>query len=206
MLASAGVGAMLGDSMSGTFGSLAATSPFCVISESPEGAADACLTSLRSLIGVPIRSSRIGNQCRYQLVTNPKLSHAEIAMLQLGGRRERGGRAGPNDAAALDQDMAVGDADERLDVLVDRQDRLTCRLELYQALPDFGADHGREPFGRFVEDEETRVGHQRAADGEHLLLAAGELARHAGEPLGKPWEQGADFRQRPRFGVAVAIR
>ena len=33
---------------------------------------------------------------------------------------------------------------------------------------------GRQPFGWLVHDQAVRVGHQRAADRQHLLLAAGQ--------------------------------
>ena len=48
-----------------------------------------------------------------------------------------------------------------------------------QAAPDFVADQRRQAFGRLVEDEQPRIGHQRAADRQHLLLAAGQQVRHA---------------------------
>ncbi len=41
----------------------------------------------------------------------------------------------------------------------------------------------REPERRFVEHEELRTAHQRPADGEHLLLAAAEMARLLVLPL-----------------------
>jgi hypothetical protein len=41
--------------------------------------------------------------------------------------------------------------------------------------PDLARDQRRQAFRGFVEDEHVGVGHQRAADGEHLLLAAGQL-------------------------------
>jgi hypothetical protein len=34
------------------------------------------------------------------------------------------------------------------------------------------ADQRREAFGGFIEDQEFWIGHQRAADRQHLLLAA----------------------------------
>ena len=43
----------------------------------------------------------------------------------------------------------------------------------------------RQALGRFVEDEELRVGHQAAADRQHLLLAAGELVAHVAAALGE---------------------
>ena len=44
-------------------------------------------------------------------------------------------------------------------------------------------EHGREPFGRLVEEEDARVREQRAADRDHLLLAAGELVAAMPPPL-----------------------
>ena len=46
--------------------------------------------------------------------------------------------------------------------------------------PDLVAHDGRQAFGRLVEDEQARVGQQRAADGQHLLLAARELVAAVG--------------------------
>src|SRR5712671_326114 len=99
-------------------------------------------------------------------------SHPEIAVLDVRRGSELGGAAAPHHLAALDHVMAVGDADQRLDVLVDDQDRLAGGLERREALPDLGTDERREPLGRLVEDQEARISHQRAADRQHLLLAA----------------------------------
>ena len=74
--------------------------------------------------------------------------------------------------------MAVGDRDQRLDILVDHQDRLAGLLQPRQALPDFLPDQRRQTFGRLVENEQPRIGHQRAADRQHLLLAAGQQIAH----------------------------
>ena len=61
---------------------------------------------------------------------------------------------------------------------------------------------GARPFGRLVEDKQPRIGHQRAADRQHLLFAAGELVAHAGVALGKPRKQGIDRIERPLRAVA----
>ena len=47
---------------------------------------------------------------------------------------------------------------------------------------------GDEPERRLVEDEQPRLGHQAAADGEHLLLAAGERAGALALPFGEARE------------------
>ena len=44
-------------------------------------------------------------------------------------------------------------------------------------------DHRREALGRLVHQQHGRIGQQRARDRQHLLLAAGELVAHVGEPL-----------------------
>ena len=94
---------------------------------------------------------------------------------------------------------------ERIEMLVDQQDRLTFALEPREAGPDLGADQRRQAFGRLIENEQLRIGHQRAADREHLLLAAGELVAHVGAPLGKAREEFVDARQGP-LGCAAARR
>ena len=85
--------------------------------------------------------------------------------------------------------------------------RIDCpaRLEPRQALPDLGADQRRQAFGRLVEDQQPRIGHQRAADRQHLLLAAGQKIAHAAEPLGEPREQVADPVERPGLGGVGAV-
>src|SRR5258708_25666570 len=102
-------------------------------------------------------------------------SDAEIAVLQLGVRCEIGRAAAPDHASFFQHVMTVGYLAQRSDVLVDDKDGKSFRFQLRDRAVDLGADERREAFGGLVEDQEARVGHQRAADGEHLLLAAGEL-------------------------------
>src|SRR5262249_18683678 len=107
------------------------------------------------------------------IVRAPKTpSHAQVPVLYRRRGRKLAGTATPYDFAALDQIMTIGDADQRRDVLVDHQDRLAGILEAREAVPDFGADERCESLGRFVQDQEPRVGHQRATDRQHLLFAA----------------------------------
>ena len=48
----------------------------------------------------------------------------------------------------------------------------------------------REPERRLVENKKPRLGHQPAADGQHLLFAAGERSGPLGAALAKPRENG----------------
>src|SRR5260370_40526812 len=106
------------------------------------------------------------------LASDSKASPREIAPPDAFIAAQRRRIALPDDAALLDDVMAVGDAGQRREVLVDDQDGEAERLEAREAAPDLGADQRRQALGRFVEDEEARVGHQGAADRQHLLLAA----------------------------------
>ena len=56
----------------------------------------------------------------------------------------------------------------------------------------------REAERRLVEDEQLRLGHQAAADREHLLLAAGQRAGALALPFGEPRED----REHPARGFA----
>ena len=61
-------------------------------------------------------------------------------MLQRFVGAQRTGRAGPYDAALLDDVMAIGEPRQGGHVLVDDQDRQTLALQPFEALPDLGAD------------------------------------------------------------------
>src|SRR4051794_13548593 len=69
---------------------------------------------------------------------------AEIAVLQRTILAKSIRSAIVNNASLFDEVVAVCDLHERLDVLVDDEDRLACRFDLGDAAPDFGADHRRQ--------------------------------------------------------------
>src|SRR5258708_4346970 len=102
-------------------------------------------------------------------------SDAEIAVLQLGVRCEIGRAAAPDHASFFQHVMTVGYLAQRSDVLVDDKDGKSFRFQLRDRAVYLRPNERREAFGGLVEDQQARIGHQRAPDGEHLLLAAGEL-------------------------------
>ena len=66
---------------------------------------------------------------------------------------------------------------------------------------------GRQPFRGLVEQQERRVGHERASDRQHLLLAAGELVAHVGAPLPQAGKHRVDAREAVhKPGRATAVR
>ena len=58
-------------------------------------------------------------------------------------------------------------------------------------------DDRREPLERLVEQEQRRIGHQRPRDGQHLLLAAREVAAHAVAPRRERRKEVVDGPQVP---------
>ena len=59
-------------------------------------------------------------------------------------------------------------------------------------------DHRRQAEGQLVEQQHARVGDQRPADGDRLLLAARQLRRALGPAVPHPAEQLVDALDRPR--------
>ena len=93
----------------------------------------------------------------------------------------------------------LGDRRRHPDILLDDEHRDVALLaEPHQHVLDLGHDDGRQSFGRLVHDQETRIGHQRARDRQHLLLAAGELGAAIVLALGQAREGVVDALDGPR--------
>src|SRR3989337_3274452 len=102
-------------------------------------------------------------------------ANTKVAMPEATVRVKRRGASLPRHPAALDDGVAVGELHQALDVLVDHQDGLPRAAQALEAFPDLLAHQRRESFSGFIQDQEMGIRDQGAADGEHLLLAAGEL-------------------------------
>ena len=99
---------------------------------------------------------------------------AEQALLQLAVGGEHPRLHDPVDAAIDHDGDVIGNSGRHADILLDHEDRHgALARELYQHGLDLLDDHRREPFRRLVHDQEVRVAEKRAANREHLLLAAG---------------------------------
>src|SRR6266511_2361682 len=96
------------------------------------------------------------------------------------------------DRAGLEHVASVGDVEGHQGVLLDEEDRRPLRVDLADDLEDPLDEDRREPHRRLVQQEELRVGHQRAADRHHLLLAARERPGALGLPLGQAREELVD--------------
>src|SRR5690606_4026713 len=122
-------------------------------------------------------------------------SNAQETLLRL--RVERGRFALPHRLPFLKDNATVGNRKKLPQRLVDDEDRLALFLERTHGGPDVLPHDGREALRGLVQYEKTRVGHQRAADGEHLLLSARERAGQLRSPLGKAGKESVNRRERP---------
>src|SRR5664279_3566749 len=71
-------------------------------------------------------------------------SHSQVTLPDRRVGVELGGRAGPGDAAFLEDDMSVGKLDQPLHVLVDHEDLLLAAGELAAELPAPRVEAGEE--------------------------------------------------------------
>src|SRR5271167_4467711 len=88
--------------------------------------------------------------------------------------------------------MTIGNRRRELKVLLNEENGETLRLQGADGLPDLLDNDGRQPLGRFVEQQQPRAGAQDASDREHLLLAARQFGALAVEPLAQIGKQRED--------------
>src|SRR5262245_12731886 len=93
-------------------------------------------------------------------------------------------------ATVLEDIDAIGDPQRRGRVLLDKQHRRAVAGDLLNRVEDHALEPRRYADGRLVQEQEFGAAHQRAADGDHLLLAAGERAGLLPLPLAQDREQG----------------
>src|SRR6476659_701248 len=121
--------------------------------------------------------------------------------------RERCGCPTINNASLGNDGAAVGNRRKGINVLVDYQNGNSAGPKPANGGPDILTNQWRQSLGGFVENEQIRVGHQRAPDSQHLPLAAGEVATHVTQSLTKPWKQFKHILKRPSgFSIATWTR
>ena len=81
-----------------------------------------------------------------------------------------------HEPAVLQHIGAIGDAQHMMHVLLDDEDRVPLLAQVPDHLEQELDIDRREALGRLVEQQHARLGHQRPADRQHLLLAAAERA------------------------------
>ncbi len=91
-------------------------------------------------------------------------------------------------------------------LLLDQQDGNAAPRDLVEQAGDLLDELGRQPFGRFVDDDEIGVSHQRAAHGEHLLLAARQDAGLVGLAFAEVGKQAEHVVEGPAAELAGALQ
>ena len=116
----------------------------------------------------------------------------EIGAAHFGIAGELGGGPLQGDPARLEHVGAPRDGQRHRRVLLHQEDGHALPVDGLHGLEDLLDEHGGEAHGGLVEQEQPRARHEGAADGEHLLLAARQRARHLHPPLLEAREGGED--------------
>src|SRR5690349_23950668 len=118
---------------------------------------------------------------------------AEIKLDHVGVRAQPLRRAVEDDAAVLHHIAIVRHIEREAGVLLDEDDghgQLAADgLQTFHQLLD---EQRREPLRELIDEQELRRAHERAADREHLALAAGKQSRLAAAQFGEPREELVD--------------
>src|SRR5262249_18321554 len=105
---------------------------------------------------------------------------AEVNLLHLLVLFEIGGLPFQHGAAGLHPIGVIGEVERERDRLPGEQQRQALLVQPIERLVERLDNGGRKPEARLVEHEQARLAHQRAAQRQHLPLAARE---RAGEPM-----------------------
>ena len=104
------------------------------------------------------------------------------------------------DAACFQHIRPVGHRQRHLGVLLHQQNAGALRVDVLDDVEDFLHQHRRQTHRGFIHQQERGLGHQRAANRQHLLLAARQRAAQllqalfqAGKAAKDAIEAGLDF-------------
>src|SRR5689334_5044027 len=96
----------------------------------------------------------------------------KIGLLNLWHIQQLLARSAEHDPAPLHYISAVGNLECLTSVLLDQKDRFALLLQLAKRQEYPGDELGRQAKRGLVEQQQPWPCHQRASDGQHLLLAA----------------------------------
>jgi hypothetical protein len=121
------------------------------------------------------------------VVAKPEVELAHVLVLT-----QHAGRLVHHDLARLEDVAVVRDRECHVRVLLHEQHRGPLSIDLNDQVADLLHDERCEPERRFVEQQQPRLRHEGAPDGEHLLLPAGEVASDLRAPFSEHGEQSVD--------------
>src|SRR3990172_1282518 len=133
-----------------------------------------------------------------------ELGKAKVELFDVFVLAEAGRRAVEHDFAVFEHVAVVGDVEGGAGVLLDEQDgQAFLGVDAPDELKDLFHEQRAEAEAALVAAHDARLGDEGAADDEHLLLAAGEIAGGAMANLAQPGEQAPDSVEGPFGGVAA---
>ncbi|BFO18838.1 hypothetical protein SHKM778_52260 [Streptomyces sp. KM77-8] len=167
----------------------ACTEPGVTVKETPSRAVSPAKRTVTS------RTSSTGGGAVVVRSVTPPLVLGRLAQIEAAygvGAGEFTGGAFEAGLADLEDMGVVGEGERHAGVLLDEEDGGALGIDLADHLGDTVHHLRGEAQGGLVEEQQARGGHQGAADGEHLLLAAGEQARCLVGAFGEAREEGED--------------
>jgi hypothetical protein len=111
------------------------------------------------------------------LAAHASFLHAEVELLDVVLLAQVGAGVFHHDAAVFQHIAVVGGVERHVGVLLHQQDGgAALAVDAHHDLEDFLGQLGRQAQAGLVEQDQVGIGHQRARDRQHLLLAAREQA------------------------------
>ena len=123
---------------------------------------------------------------------HPEIGGMDVLAAQLGRRARK------RDAPLHHAIDPVRDLERLADILLDDDQRRPRRADAREGGVDVADHDRREPEAQLVAEEHAGIGHQRATDRDHLLLAARERRARTAPPLAEDGEQRVDRIEAPR--------
>src|ERR1700722_563528 len=131
---------------------------------------------------------------------SPAGSNREMSAY-VGLRVEFRHRSAKADRAFLDDIHALGDEAGESEILFADEKAEPLALHFSNGLDHLLDDAGREAFGRFVEQQQRGIAHQRARNREHLLFPARHARASASSQLTQVRKDGEELLWRPGGSV-----
>src|SRR6266542_2159772 len=109
----------------------------------------------------------------YDLGRPNRRLEAQVRLLDVGAGQQAVAASLEGDAAVLEHVSTMAELQRAEDVLLDEENGEPAHIDALEIVEDRPHHHRREPQARLVQHEQPGSRHESAANGAHLLLAAG---------------------------------
>src|SRR5581483_3959939 len=128
---------------------------------------------------------------------------SKIARAHVRVRQQFGARAVHADVASLHDVSAIGKLQRKIRVLLDEQHGHAGVAKAAHRAHHFRDQERREAERGLIQEQELRTGHQGAAEGQHLLLAARQRAGGLAPPALEHWEAAHRLGKAPLYFASL---